>query len=223
MEATILIGIVEDQAIFRKRLIEHLALFSDLDVAVAAETGEAFLARLEQSSPPPLPHVVLMDIELPGMSGIETTCLLTERHPDVNVLMFTVFEDDERIFDSIQAGAAGYLLKDEPIDVIVEAVRELKRGGAPMSASVARRTLEMMRSGLPIRRSGGTQRTPFNLTDREIEILQLLVSGKTTAAIGDALFVSPWTVKTHIRNIYKKMYVSSRAEATRLAIKRNML
>lgn len=222
MEETILIGIVEDQAIFRKRLIEHLALFSDMDVAVAAETGEAFLRRLEQS-PPRLPHVVLMDIELPGMSGIETTCLLTERHADVDVLMFTVFEDDERIFDSIQAGAAGYLLKDEPIDVIVEAVRELRRGGAPMSASVARRTLEMMRSGSPVRKNGDAQRTPFNLTDREIEILQLLVSGKTTAAIGDALFVSPWTVKTHIRNIYKKMYVSSRAEATRLAIKRNLL
>ena len=134
--------------------------------------------------------------------------------------MFTIFEDDDRIFDAIQAGASGYLLKDEPIDTVVAAIRDMHAGGAPMSAPIAKKVLGLMRLAVP-----ANPRDPAesDLTDREAQILKELATGKTTAAIGEALFLSPLTVKTHIKNIYRKLHVSSRAEATRLAMKRNLV
>jgi DNA-binding NarL/FixJ family response regulator len=126
----------------------------------------------------------------------------------------------DRIFDAIQAGASGYLLKDEPIDTVVAAIRDMHAGGAPMSAPIAKKVLGLMRLAVP-----ANPRDPAesDLTDREAQILKELATGKTTAAIGEALFLSPLTVKTHIKNIYRKLHVSSRAEATRLAMKRNLV
>jgi DNA-binding NarL/FixJ family response regulator len=220
MTPAIRIGIVEDQTPLLKRLLDHLRYYPDVDVCLTAQSGKAFLERLEGCHPERMPEIVLMDIELPGISGIETTYIVKERHPDLDVLMFTIFEDDERIFDAIQAGASGYLLKDEPIDTVVASIRDMHAGGAPMSASIAKKVLAMMRQAAPAKPRDPAE---SDLTDREAQILKELATGKTTAAIGDVFFLSPLTVKTHIKNIYKKLHVSSRAEATRVALKRNLV
>lgn len=220
MTPALRIGIVEDQTKLLKRLMDHLRYFPDVNVVVTAQSGGAFLDRVAQMPAPQQPQIVLMDIELPGISGIETTHILKETHPDIDVLMFTIFEDDDRIFDAIQAGASGYLLKDEPIDTVVAAIRDMHAGRAPMSAPIAKKVLGLMRLAVPAKPRDPAE---SDLTDREAQILKELATGKTTAAIGEALFLSPLTVKTHIKNIYRKLHVSSRAEATRLAMKRNLV
>jgi DNA-binding NarL/FixJ family response regulator len=226
MEKTMLIGIAEDQSMLRKRLIEHFRYYDHIDVTLAASSGNELLERLDRMPPDRRPHVILMDIEMPGYSGIEATALVKQRYSDIDILMFTVFEDDERIFEAIKAGASGYLLKDEPADGIVEALRELRSGGAPMSALIARKMLGLMRkasmpSADPV--TAEPQENLFELSDREIEIVQQLVLGKTNAEIGRDLFLSPFTIKTHVKNIYRKMHVSSRAEAASLAFRNNLV
>lgn len=220
MPNAIRIGIVEDQTKLLKRLLDHLRYFPDIDVVATAQSGAAFIDRLAQMPAAQRPQIVLMDIELPGISGIETTHIVTERFPDVDVLMFTIFEDDDRIFDAIQAGASGYLLKDEPIDTVVAAIRDMQAGGAPMSTVIAKKVLALMRQAAPAKPRDPAE---SDLTDREAQILKELATGKTTAAIGEALFLSPLTVKSHIKNIYRKLHVSSRAEATRVAMKRHLV
>jgi DNA-binding NarL/FixJ family response regulator len=227
MEKTMLVGIAEDQSMLRKRLIEHFRYFDHIEVTLAASSGNELLERLEGMPQGRRPQVILMDIEMPGHSGIETTALVKERYPEIDILMFTVFEDDERIFEAIKAGASGYLLKDEPADIIVDSLRELEAGGAPMSALIARKMLGLMRkaaiAGTDILVSEEAQGNPFDLSDREVEIVQQLVLGKTNVEIGRDLFLSPFTVKTHIKNIYRKMHVGSRAEAASLAFRNNLV
>jgi DNA-binding NarL/FixJ family response regulator len=220
MPNAIRIGIVEDQTKLLKRLLDHLRFFPDIDVVATAQSGASFIERLALMSAAQRPQIVLMDIELPGISGIETTHIVNERFPEVDVLMFTIFEDDDRIFDAIQAGASGYLLKDEPIDTVVAAIRDMKAGAAPMSTVIAKKVLALMRHSAPVKPRDPAE---SDLTDREAQILKELATGKTTAAIGEALFLSPLTVKTHIKNIYRKLHVSSRAEATRVAMKRHLV
>lgn len=224
METKIKIGIAEDQSTLRKRLIEHFHFFEEIDVVLVAESGDALLERMNVLNAAQRPDMVLMDIEMPGSTGIETTARLKRHFPAIDVLMFTVFEDDERIFDAIQAGASGYLLKDEPMDQIVQAIRDLQQGGAPMSSQVGRKLLGMLRQVTVPRLPVPDQHVaPFDLSPREIEIIQYIVQGKTNAEIGAILYLSPFTVKTHIKNIYKKMHVHSRAEATHVAMKRNLV
>jgi DNA-binding NarL/FixJ family response regulator len=225
MENKIKVGIAEDQSMLRKRLIEHFRFFNEINVSIAAESGDAFLERLETMQSHHLPEVVLMDIEMPGLTGIESTSRIKERYPEIDIIMFTVFEDDERIFDAIQAGASGYLLKDEPIETIVQALKELKQGGAPMSSVIARKMLGIMRKSQVDSSIFGSPRKeiPFDLSVREVEILQQVVLGKTNADIGKEMFLSPFTIKTHIKNIYRKMHVNSRAEVTRVALRQKMV
>lgn len=218
------IGIVEDQHTFRKRLVELLGFYDHLNVSVASPSGEVFLERLAHLSPATYPDVVLMDIELPGMSGIETAWSVKEKYPKIDIVMVTVFEDDERIFDSIQVGATGYLLKDTAIDDLVDAITEISRGGSPISPGIARKVIQFIQQmdkddiGLKAEHCAA----PFDLTKAELRILRHVIAGKTNKTIAEDLYLSQWTVKTHIRNIYKKMQVSSRASAVRKAIKRNI-
>lgn len=219
------IGIVEDHAIFRKRLIELLSFYDNLEVTIASDHGQGFLDRLEQARTNEIPHIVLMDIELPGISGIDTTIKTKEQFPEMDVIMFTVFEDDERIFDSIKAGACGYLLKDTGIDEVVQALFETRKGGSPITPSIARKLMGIVQQ--VNKQDAGieedTSEAPFELSPGELRILELVVEGKSNKVIAENLFLSQWTVKTHIRNIYKKMQVSSRASAVRLAMKRDLL
>ena len=214
------VAIVEDHDIFRKRLCELLHFYNELKVVNVAESAEEFFKKLESQPEENQPEVVLMDIELPGMSGIEATFELQRRKHPVDIIMFTVFEDDERIFESIQVGASGYLLKDTPIDEVVNAIKEMKKGGSPITPSIARRVFEMMKNQ---KQTSESEEVPFDLTPAELKILEQVVDGKTNNEIAEEVILSPWTVKTHIKNIYKKMHVSSRAAAVRMALKRNMV
>jgi DNA-binding NarL/FixJ family response regulator len=221
----ITIALVEDNETLRRRFIERFRFFDDVELVLAAGSGEAFLGRLRELSTDRHPQVVLMDIELPGISGIVTTARLKEAWPDIEVMMLTVFEDEDRIFDSIRAGASGYLLKDATTDAIVGAVLSLMKGGAPISPAVARKMLGYVRSGdgeAP-RPQDGEPSATFELSDRELEILQLVVQDDLETVIADRLHISPHTVRTHIKNIYKKLHVHSRASAVRVAFEHNLL
>ncbi len=153
------------------------------------------------------PDIVIMDIHLPGiMDGIACTRLVKDRWPQVQILMCTVHEDDEKIFNALRAGASGYLLKRSSIDEIIEAIRQVLAGGSPMSPAIARRVVGSFR---PKKFTEGLD----PLSEREQEVLDLLCEGFSSKEIGDKLFLSSNTVRTHIRHIYEKLHVQSRVEA----------
>lgn len=164
------------------------------------------------------PDVVLMDIQMPGINGIEAVIMLKEKYPDLKILMQTIFEDNEKIFQSILAGASGYILKNTSPARILEFIRETYEGGAPMSPSVATKVLKMFAE-----RSTPVKPNNFNLSQREKEILSCLVEGMSYKMIADACFISLDTVRTHIKNIYEKLHVHSKGEAITTAIKGNIV
>jgi len=160
------------------------------------------------------PDVVLMDIQMPGISGIEAVVMLKEKYPDLKILMQTIFEDNEKIFQSILAGASGYILKNTSPARILEFIKETYEGGAPMSPTVATKVLKMM-----VQQSPASKQPGFNLSDREKEILFFLVEGMSYKMIADTCFISLDTVRSHIKNIYEKLHVHSKGEAVAKAIK----
>ncbi|MEQ9278101.1 MAG: response regulator transcription factor [Balneola sp.] len=218
------VAIVEDHDIFRKRLTELLGFYDELELVFTADSGEACLKHVFESEPEKMPDVILMDIELPGISGIETTFQLKEKFGEIDIIMFTVFEDDERLFESIQVGATGYLLKDTAIDEVVSSLKEVREGGSPITPSIARKLIGMVSKPKNDNSSKSEPEVvPFDLSPAEIRILEQVIDGKSNKEIAEEVFLSPWTVKTHIKNIYKKMHVNSRAAAVRLALKRDIL
>ncbi|HYE96299.1 MAG TPA: response regulator transcription factor [Rubricoccaceae bacterium] len=214
------LALVEDHPQLRRRLVERLRFFPDVELVLAAESGAAFLAALGDLEV--LPEVVLMDIEMPGPDGISTTSRLKATHPEVEVLMLTVFEDEEKIFAAVQAGASGYLLKETSAEDIVAAVRALADGGAPMSPLVARKLLGYVRQQEATPR-GDAAAEALGLTAREREVLERLVADETEEAIAERLFISPHTVRSHVKNLYEKLHVHSRAQAVRLAFERGLV
>jgi DNA-binding NarL/FixJ family response regulator len=220
---SIRITLVEDTASLRKRFTELFAMYEEVELVATYASGEATLNGLTKMPPSKLPQVILMDIELLEMSGIETTRLVKERFPDIEVMMLTVFEDEAKIFQSIEAGASGYLLKDDAADDIVTAIKELHDGGAPMSQSIARKVLTMLKSSPAEKKTSLSPSEEFSLSVRELELLRGLVDGETYTSLAKILFLSPHTVKTHIKNIYKKLHVHTRATAVKTAIDRNLV
>jgi len=154
-----------------------------------------------------LPDVVLMDIEMPKQSGIECVERLREAFPDLRILMLTNYSDDDRIFDSLRAGAVGYLLKNSSITKLCEAIQEAHHGGAPMSSEVAKKVLTYFHN------QKKTSKYATELSKRELEVLQALTEGLTDKAIAEKLFISIPTVRFHLKNIYAKLHVNSRSEA----------
>ena len=220
------LAVVEDTPALRKRIEEMFSFYKDIKIVASYASGEAAIEGLKRLPPSKAPNVILMDIMLPNISGIETTIAVKEIFPDIEIIMITVFEDEQKIFQSIQAGASGYLLKDDSPDKIVEAVRELFKGGAPMSKSVAKKLLEFTReqisspNSLPMEKRSSVN---FELSERERELLNGLVQGGTYKSLAKQLFISPLTVKTHIKKIYKKLHVHSRSNAVRVALERNLI
>ena len=165
-----------------------------------------------------LPDLILMDIEMPGMNGIEAVRVIKSHFPNTLVLMQTANEEDDKIFDAICAGASGYLLKNTAPSRILEAIHEANLGGSPMSPSVARKVLERFSTIQKV-----STKNEFDLSEREKEILQLLVKGMSYKLIADACFLSIDTVKFHIKNIYEKLQVNSKAEAVAKAFKSGLV
>ena len=167
-----------------------------------------------QNIPSNSPDVVLMDIELPRMSGIDAVRVLKEKNSDLDILMLTVHKDDSSVFRSLKAGAYGYLTKNIFPSRLLSAIREVKKGGAPMSSQIARRVVASFND---------FKNPSSELTKREIEVLNLLCQGQSYKVIAEALFVSPNTVRFHLKNIYKKLQVNSKYEAVIKASRRNIV
>ena len=208
------LALVEDRPDVRQLLAERLVFFDDVELVLVAASAEVFFERLDSLGDPP--EVVLMDIELPGQDGIAATRALKARHPQVEVLMLTVFEDEERIFAAVKAGASGYLLKDATAGRVVGAVLEVARGGAPVSPLVAKKLLGYVRGDT-------AEAEELGITERERDVLNLIVEGLIEDAIAERLFISPHTVRWHIKNLYEKLQVHSRAEFVRAAYERRLV
>ncbi len=202
------ISIVEDDDRIMESFKNLVGETDGMVLAGAYGSCEEAIPDLEKN----LPDVMLMDIGLPGMTGIEGVKKIKSLYPSIDVLMMTVYDDYQRIFDSICAGASGYMVKNTPSREIIKGIREIKNG-APMSPSIARMVLDALRGHPPARRQES------NLTPRELEILTSLVDGLSYKLIADKLFLSPLTVHSHIKHIYEKLHVHSKAEAVSKALK----
>jgi len=204
------VAIFEDNRSLREGLAAMIGGTTGFHCAGAFPNCNNLLKNISQAHP----DVVLMDIEMPGINGIEAVGMIKEEYPDMKVLMETIFDDDEKIFSSICAGAEGYILKHTSPAEIMEAIKEIYEGGSPMTPSIANRVLKMVKQ----RPETGSKES-FDLTDREKEILMCLVKGMSYKMVADACFISIETVNVHIKNIYKKLQVHSKSEAVAKAIK----
>lgn len=213
------IGIVDDNYQLLDNLKERLQDFQNLELIFMASNGKDCLNQLEKLPVSHLPQVVLMDIEMDKMNGIEATRHIKNRFSSIEVLMLTAFDDDEKIFEAIKAGASGYLLKDESKEKIYEAIEIVAGGGSLLSPSIARKTLKFF-SLLPIQKNTSQNPTDTPLTSREMEILKMVIEGITYAEIADKLCISYGTVRTHVKNIFEKLQVHNKQEATQIAIRK---
>lgn len=202
--------IFEDNRSLREGLTAMINGTAGFECVGAFPNCNHLLKNISQAKP----DVVLMDIEMPGINGIEAVAMIKEEFPEMKILMETIFDDDEKIFNSICAGAEGYILKHTPPAEIMEAIKEIYEGGSPMTPSIANRVLKMVKQ-----RPESTNKESFDLTDREKEILTCLVKGMSYKMVADTCFISIETVNVHIRNIYKKLQVHSKSEAVIKAIR----
>lgn len=202
--ATTEVAIVEDHAPLAASFRRVIDSSPDLHCTGVWSSGEEALKKIDAFRP----HVVLMDINLPGMSGIETTAHVKDLLPEVQVIMVTVYRDHDKIFAALKAGASGYLLKRSTPEEVRQAIRDVVAGGAPMSAEIARRVVEAFHQ--PVR---GTPDELARISKRETEILELLTQGLANKEIADRLSISVETVRVHLRRIYEKLHVQSRLEA----------
>lgn len=203
----ITVAIVEDEPEIREGFALLLSRSRSLSLSVACASGEEALRLV----PAARPAVVLMDVQLPGIDGIACIRELTERCPQTQFIALTVFENDEVIFGALEAGASGYILKTAPPEKILEGIREVYGGGAPMSAQIARRVVERFRTAATPDRNSGS--AAWALTGRESEVLAFLARGLLYKEIAEQLGISIETVRKHLWRIYRKLHVTSRTEA----------
>lgn len=214
------IAIAEDNKIIARTLKEKLNQFADeSEIKFIAKNGFELLEKLKSEKNI---DVILMDIEMPEMDGIRATFEVKNLYPQIKILILTVFDDDDKIFQAIQNGASGYLLKEESPETIFNAIRVVMEGGATMSPSIASKILNLMRKS-ELKSDGETQpqNVPFetfDLSQREIEVLEKVKQGKDHKKIADELFISPSTVRKHLENIYLKLQVHNKMEAVQKAI-----
>lgn len=210
------VWVVEDNRALREALAELLDAQPDMCCELALPDCERLLDALDAGD---APDVVLMDLGLPGLPGVEGIRRLHGLSPTTRVLVLTIHEDDERVFEAISAGASGYLLKPLPPAQIAGAIREVMQGAAPINPFIARKLLSVFARTAPAR----ARTAPYALTAREREILQLLVDGLALRAIGERLDLSYHTISNHLRNIYAKLHVHSRSAAVTRALREDLI
>ena len=209
------LGITDDRKEIRENLARIMSQFPDLEVVFVANDGEAAVRHVE--GPEDNPDVILMDIEMRKMGGTEATEKIAALAPGIKIIMLTIFEQDEEIFRAIRAGAVGYLLKDERPAELHRAVLDAHAGRMPMSPLIAGKALSFLRN---IAQPVATKTTDdYGLSKREVQILEPLAAGRTYTEIASLLFISPKTVRTHMENIYRKLSVHSKVEASNLVAK----
>lgn len=208
------VWLVEDNATYRGAVARVIDAAADLCCPFAFATCEDALAALAATAE--TPDVILLDVGLPGMSGLDGIPKFVAARPGVRVIVLTVFDDDDKIFKAICAGASGYLLKGSPVEHITAAIREVVAGGSPMNARIARRVLEMFAKLAPVP-------ADYGLTDRERDVLEQMVKGLIKKQIATKLGLSVHTVDTHIRNIYEKLQVHTRSGAVAKALREKLV
>lgn len=218
MSAKIKIGIVDDEPLMQRTVKEKLSFFDELEVKLTAKNGEDLLEKLTDYRNI---DVLLMDIEMPRMNGIEATRAVKAQWPQIKIIMLTVIDSDEHIFNAIKEGADGYLLKDIEPDKLYEGIVETLEGGAAMTPSVALKTLKLLRN--PVDFDSIEEKEQIKLTSREQDVLEQLCSGLSASLIGDNLFISSSTVRKHVENIYAKLQVHSKLEAIQKARRNNLI
>lgn len=206
--------VIEDNRLFRKTLVDFINQSSEMFCKYDFISCEDAIENLKSNEIDP--SIILLDIGLPGMNGIEAIPILKNISPSAKIIMLTIQDDNESIFQAICNGASGYLLKDSSSDKILNAVKEVLNGGAPMNSSIAFKVLEMFKNFIP-------EKKDYNLSTREIEILQLLVEGLPKKIIADRLSISYHTVDSHLRKIYEKLKVHSASSAVAKALKENLI
>jgi DNA-binding NarL/FixJ family response regulator len=205
----IAVAIVDDNKDLRMGTSYVLSSSPSFKVVGTYESAEGLIDAFDDI----VPDVVLMDIELPGMNGIEATDILKKQHQHVQIVILSVFEDDENVFQAICAGACGYVAKPVMPAQVTDMVEQAFGGASPMSPHIARKVLEMFKHHLP------PPKADYNLTERELEVLDYLTRGYDNKMIAEKLFLSTYTVRAHIRNIYDKLHVHSKSQAVAKALK----
>jgi len=221
------VAIVDDKVSNRNIIKDKLFRYQKFDVVFTAENGKDFLDKMKDTPLEKLPDVILMDLEMPEMDGVDAVAAGSYLYPAVKYVMLTIFDDEEKIFKAIKAGAFGYLLKDESSENIAEVLTQMHENGVgPISPGIAHKILQLVQNNiisLPQKATAGKGKTPFNLTEREQEILKLLVLGSQYKEIGNQLQISPNTAKKHVLNIYSKLHVNSKTQALALAYEKGLI
>lgn len=218
MQKIIKTVIVDDNTFLIKAIQEKLSFFDDIQIKFTALDGSDLLTKISNN------HnidVILMDIDMPILNGIEATEIIKNKYPHIKVIMLTVFDNDENIFNAIKAGADGYLLKEVEPKTLYEGIIDTLNGGAAMNPSIALKTLKLLRN--PIDLDNKKEEEIIKLTTREIDVLEQLSKGLNYINIAENLFLSPATVRKHIENIYTKLQVHNKLEAVQKAKKNNLI
>lgn len=214
MTNTIKVALCEDNDDFRESLHQFIAESTGYEVSFSIPSAEEILDYISHAPP----QVILMDIDMPQFDGIRATSLVKSHFPEIDVLILTVYDDDEKIFEAILSGASGYLLKKTPPARILEAIAEIQAGGASMNASIVKKVLSFFN-----KQPASTSSNTYTLSPKELDILKCLVNGDSYKMIADHCDISIGTVRTHINNIYKKLHINSKSEAVAKALKERLL
>lgn len=218
------VAIVDDKIINRRIVADKLSRHAVFDILFQAADGEDFLEQMKKRDEAQHPHIVLMDIEMPNVNGITAIATASSLYPDIKFVVLTIFDDEDKIFNAIKAGACGYLLKEESGSVIADMLTGLWESGAgPISPSIAYKILQIVQAPQVTASAANSSTEIFQLSEREKQILEMLSQGFEYKDIGNKLFISANTVKKHCISIYKKLHVNSRAQALRIAYTKGLI
>jgi DNA-binding NarL/FixJ family response regulator len=214
------VALVDDNMVNRNTFIRKIQAFDDLEIVFTAANGNACLEQLKELPREKIPQVLFVDLEMPDLNGVQVIEIAKVLYPSLYFIVLTIFDDDERIFEAIKAGANGYLLKDDNAISLRNAItNSLEQGGAPMSPSIARKAFDLLSKASLATASNKESSLESLLSEREKEILQYTIKGFSPKQIAETLFISVYTVRKHIANIYEKLHVNTNTQIMSLAYK----